>query len=136
MTQTEKTKNGKVSRPVADVTNITANDVAKKLEALAKAEKDGALRQLAASGIKWEPQKPGEKLRGVYLGEQHDGRNRSHLVAVSQDGKLTQKVVPGSHSLNRGLSAVEPGTAIVLQFDGTEDNEGGKAQRLFTVFGA
>lgn len=134
MTQTAKNGAAKVSRPVADVSSISAAEVQKKLEALAKAEKEGQLRQVAATGPKWEPEKKGEKLRGMYLGDNHDGRNRTHVFAVAEDGRTLQKIVAGSHSLNHQMRAVEPGTAVVVTFDGTEDNEGGKAQRLFTVY--
>lgn len=78
----------------------------------------------------WKAEKPGESLQGVYLGFIPD-RYITHLIGtLDSKGNPLMMRVKGTKQLTGALSRVKKGTAVRIEFTGTEKTENGTMRKF------
>lgn len=97
------------------------------LEAAKKAKKDDFTKQETDF---WKPEKVGDTLQGVYMGSVPD-RYTTHLLGtLDTKGNPLMMRIKGTKGLSGALGRVKAGTAVRIEFIGSEKTENGNFKKF------
>jgi hypothetical protein len=98
---------------------LNDKDALARIQAVSKAKDDAFV---ALESDFWKPTKPGDELRGIYLGSGKDGRYVVHVIGKldKETGKPIAVRINGTHVLTRELPRGTPGQGVRITFQGTE----------------
>lgn len=82
----------------------------------------------------WKPTKPGDFIKGVYLGHFKKARYLVHGVArLDKEGNKIVTRVNGTHVLTSALKQCKPGTGVLIVFKEESKTEAGNKINLYEV---